>query len=112
MPTFNYRMQMTPVEIEVEAGTETEAYELAFLKFQKRMRDLGNGSVDSLDERAGFDAIPLATPHPHVRDYYCDDCGPVEVERPDGDWSETPCCTDCDQKMSPVPPEVSFWNEK
>lgn len=114
MPTFNFRMQMTPVELEVEATTEAEAYELVFLKFQKRMRDLGNGSVDALDERAGFDAIPLPPldpdPYPYVRDYYCDECGPVEVMRPSGDWKKVPECTDCGKKMGPVPADLySRW---
>jgi len=59
------------------------------------MSDLGNGSVDAMDERAGFTAVALELPDPFVRDYYCDECGPVECSRPDGNWTMVPQCSDC-----------------
>jgi len=38
-----------------------------------------------------------------IRDYFCENCGDVEVERPDGDWRTKPVCINCDTVMDLVP---------
>ena len=34
-----------------------------------------------------------------LREYECEECGSVEVERPDGDWKDPAVCDDCGKEM-------------
>ena len=38
-----------------------------------------------------------------IRDYFCENCGDVEVERPDGNWKTKPVCINCNTVMDRVP---------